>query len=110
MGGARCFNPSLSPLLVDQSAAAVLELSVFSDGQLGGVARRQAVAEVGGAVTLLHLRQRRHQPRVRRVQGPDPLLLIGDKTGTGQEVRRTTGVKRTGEDLTDRLKPPSTTI
>lgn len=61
----------------DQSAAAVLELSVLSDWQLGGVAWRQAVAKVGRAVTLLHLRQRRHQPWVRRIQGPDPFLLIG---------------------------------
>lgn len=75
---------------VGQSAAAVLELSVLSDGQLGGVARRQAVADAGRAVTLLHLRQRRHQPRVRRVQGVDPLLLIGQRQeGEGLEVRLT---------------------
>lgn len=61
------------------SAAAILELSVFSDRQLGGVAGRQAVSDVGRAVTLLHLRQRRHQLRVRHVQGAYPLLLIGQR-------------------------------
>lgn len=77
--------------VLDQSAAAVLELSVLSDGQFCGVGGRQAVAEVRRAVTLLHLRQRRHQPRVRRVQGPDPLLLIGQRQeegGTGSQADR----------------------
>lgn len=69
---------SLSPA---PSAAAVLELSVLSDGQFGGVGGRQAVADVGGVVALLHLRQRRHQPGVRCVQGADPLLLIGREDG-----------------------------
>ena len=79
---------------VDQSAAAVLELSVLSDGQFGGVGGRQAVVEGGGAVTLLHLRQRRHQPRVRRIQRADPLLLIGQRQkggGTGSQTDRYEG-------------------
>ena len=74
---------------MDQSAAAVLELSVLSDGQFCGVAGRQAVAEVRRAVTLLHLRQRRHQPRVRRVQGVDPLLLIGQRQEGGGALGQT---------------------
>ena len=60
---------------VDPSAAAVFELSVLGDGQLGGVGGREAVAEVLDAVALLHLGQCRHEPRVRRVQRANPLFL-----------------------------------
>lgn len=58
-----------------QSAAAVFELSVLSDGELGGVGWRQAVAEVVHAVALFHLSEGTHQPRVSCIQGADPLLL-----------------------------------
>lgn len=63
------------------SAAAVLELAILSDGQFGGVAWWQAIAQVGGAATTFHLRQCRYQPRVCRVQRADPLLLIGQRQG-----------------------------
>lgn len=58
-----------------QSAAAVLKLSVLSDGELGGVGGRQAIAEVVHAVSLFHLSEGTHQPRVSCIQGADPLLL-----------------------------------
>lgn len=57
------------------SAAAVLELAVFSDGQFGGVGGREAVAQVLHAIALLHLREGAHEPRVGSIQGADPLLL-----------------------------------
>lgn len=58
-----------------QSAAAVLKLSVLSDGELGGVGGRQTIAEVVHAVSLFHLSEGAHQPRVSCIQGADPLLL-----------------------------------
>lgn len=58
-----------------QSAAAVLKLSILCDGELGGVGGRQAIAEVVHAVSLFHLSEGTHQPRVSCIQGADPLLL-----------------------------------
>lgn len=57
------------------SAAAVLELSVLGDGELGGIGGREAIAQVVHAVTLLHLGEGTHQPRVSCIQGADPLFL-----------------------------------
>ena len=66
------------------AVAAVAELPVLGDLQLGGVGGRDAVARLH-AVALLQLRQRRHQPRVGRVQRRDALLLRGRRERTQEQ-------------------------
>lgn len=77
-----------------QSTAAVLELSVLCDGELGGVCGRQAVAQVVHAVALLHLGEGTHQPGVSCIQGADPLFLQDDRLIMNIEQARGKGRER----------------
>lgn len=65
------------PARANQSSAVAgaAELSVLSDLQGGGVARRQAVPLGRHSVALLQLGQRRHQASVGGIQAADALLL-----------------------------------
>lgn len=67
----------LPPAVANQSSAVARapELSVLSDLQGGGVARRQAIPLRCHSVALLQLGQRRHQASVGSIQTGDALLL-----------------------------------
>lgn len=79
---------ALSPSL---AVAAVPELSVLRDLELGGVGGGDAVAGLH-AVALLQLGQSAHQAGVGRVQRGDALLLQSEEEGGGRKEDR--GTKR----------------